>query len=173
MWNKDKSVKLTHFLVRAFYGVLTAVTVLCIVGCFHYDYFMPFDFFSIEVMLIPFFVSIPAGYYALVCLDKLLIHIKKGIVFEAKNVKLLRVFSWLCMFVAAVTGAFSVVLIATALHESYNAAVITGVPLAGYLYSALAFCAAVAELFVGLVARVVKNIFEAAIQIKEENDLTI
>jgi hypothetical protein len=85
---------------------------------------------------------------ALFYLDRLLANIKKKEVFIVKNVKYLRRISWCCFVVAALllTGAYSTFLL---------------------------FLMAVAAAFMGLILRVVKNVIEQAVIIKEENDLTI
>ena len=57
--------------------------------------------------------------------------------------------------------------------DTVGAINVTFITIADWYYSIFAFCVSVAELFVGVVVRVVKNIFEAAIKIKEENELTI
>ncbi len=170
MWNKNKSVALTHFLVRLFYFILTAVTVLSV--------FIPqeiSDPFEAEILNhIPFYFSVPFGYAALVCLDKLLINIKKSIVFHEKNVKLLRTFSWLCLAVSVITLIFAVVTAFLGYYYQLNSAEnVVYFSFFNYMHAAIRFTVSVAEFFVGLVVRVVKNIFEKAIEIKEENELTI
>lgn len=168
MWNKEKSVRFTHFMVRMFYLILTAVAVISVVVPITVKFDREFVFY-----IVPFYISAPAGYIALVCLDKLLIHIKQGIVFDNKNVKLLRIFSWLCFFVSMVTFLFVAVVIFRMYLDTVGAINVYFITIADWYYSIFAFSVAVAELFVGVVVRVVKNIFEAAIKIKEENELTI
>lgn len=102
-----------------------------------------------------------------------MINIKKGIVFDNKNVSLLRIFSWLCFFVSLVTFLFVAVVIIRMYLDTVEIVNIINISIFDWYYSALIFCVAVAELFVGVVVRVVKNVFEAAIKIKEENELTI
>lgn len=168
MWNKEKSVQLTHCLVRIFYLILTAVAAVSVVVPIADKEYGAFVFY-----IVPFYISVPVGYIALVCLDKLLIHIKKGIVFDNENVKLLRVFSWLCFFVCIVTVLFAVINFTRLCLDTVGVVEIKSLTLFDLYYSVFAFCISVAGLFVGVVVRVVKNIFEAAIKIKEENDLTI
>lgn len=157
MWNSDKSVKLTHFLVRLFYVILTATVVAApfIVGNSKMYDIMNFLEFIPKSYLVPLYICIPAGYAALVCLDKLLCNIKKEIIFDIRNVKLLRLLSWCCIFAASVS-ALSGIIIAVMGETEF-----------------VFFGCSVAELFVGVVVRVVKNCFEKAIEIKEENDLTV
>ena len=168
MWSKEKSVKLTHVMVRIFYLILTVVAAASIIIPITVSDYGPLAFY-----IVPFYISGPVGYIALVCLDKLLINIKKGIVFDNKNVQLLRIFSWLCFLVSMVTFLFVAVVILRMYLDTVGAINVTFITIADWYYSIFAFCVAVAELFVGVVVRVVKNIFEAAIKIKEENELTI
>lgn len=155
MLNKDKSVKLTHFTVRACY-VLLAATAIALPVILH-NGFYEFDILGeiSEYVLGPFYAVVPAGYVALICLDKLLINVRKEIVFDVKNVKLLRIISWACIYAGCV-GMLSFFII-LAMKFMFETLLIL----------------AIGELFMGLVVRVVKNVFEAAIKIKDENDLTI
>lgn len=168
MWNKEKSVKLTHLLVRLFYVILTAVAAVSVIVPITVKDYGVFAFY-----IIPFYISVPAGYIALVCLDRLLINIKKGIVFAHQNVKHLRVFSWLCFFVCVVTILFAIVVFIRMCLDTAGVVEIKNLTIFDLYYLVFTFCVSVAELFVGVVVRVVKNIFEAAIKIKEENELTI
>ena len=168
MWSKEKSVKLTHFMVRLFYFILTVVAAASILVPIVVKDYGPLAFY-----IIPFYISVPVGYIALVCLDRLLINIKNGIVFDTKNVKLLRLFSWLCFFVCAVMILFVAVVILRMYLDTIGAVNVEFITIADWYYSIFAFCVSVAELFVGVVVRVVKNVFESAIKIKEENELTI
>ena len=86
--------------------------------------------------------------FLLLLLDRLLRNIRKNAIFEELNVKLLRGISWLCIVVGVITLA------------------------GGFFYSSF-FLVAAAAAFCGLIVRVVKNVFEHAIELKEENDYTI
>lgn len=88
------------------------------------------------------------GLIALFSLDRLLVNIKAKDVFINKNVKHLRVISW-CSF------AVSAILF-----------------ISGFYYL-LFVLVAIAAAFFGLILRVVKNVIEQAVAIKNENDFTI
>ncbi len=171
MWNKNKSVALTHFLVRLFYFILAAAVILSVIqSCRISNVFEK----SVVNYYAPFYISVPFGFAALVCLDKLLINIKKSIVFHEKNVKFLRIFSWLCLAVSAITLVSAGIIAFLGYYYQQTAAEnVVYFPFGEYLYAVILFVVAVAEFFVGLVVRVVKNIFEKAMEIKEENELTI
>ena len=87
-------------------------------------------------------------YVALYNLLKLLYNIKNDNIFILNNVKHLRVISWCCFAVGFITL------------------------IGGILYLPFLFVA-VAASFVGLMLRIVKNVMQAAVEISEENELTI
>lgn len=159
MWNKERSVLLTQAIVRICYVLLAAAVIILPFVFKEYGSENRISMISElgRYVMGPFYAIVPAGYVALICIDKLLMNIKKELVFDAKNVKLLRVISWSCFYAAVVCVAAFVLIWIT------------------FTYSVglgLVILAAGAG-FMGLVVRVVKNIFEAAIVIKDENDLTI
>ncbi|MBO7737139.1 MAG: DUF2975 domain-containing protein, partial [Clostridia bacterium] len=78
----------------------------------------------------------------------LLLRVRKGLVFTPKSVSYIRFISWMCVLLAAI------VLVAQYFH-------------------AAAFIIALAMSVLGLSLRVVKNVIEAATEIKNENDLTV
>ncbi len=88
------------------------------------------------------------AYVTLYSLLKLLFNIKNGEIFITANVKYLRHISWCCFAVSFIT--------------------IIG----GILYIPFIFIS-VAAAFVGLLLRVVKNVMQNAVEIKNENELTI
>jgi hypothetical protein len=159
MWNKEKSVLLTQAIVRICYVTL-AVALVALPIFLHYKSTNTINMIDgfIGFILIPFYFVAPAGYVALISIDKILINMKKEVVFDYKNVKLLRILSW-CCFYATLVGVVSYLVVFAMTHN----------PVILFAYLILA----AGELFVGLVVRVVKNIFESAIEIKDENDLTI
>lgn len=151
----DKSIKLTHFIVRLCYVLLGAVAIAL-------PFVLENGLFEFEILgqiksyiYFPFYLVVPAGYIALICLDKLLKNVKSDLVFDNKNVNLLRIISYAC-FYAGFVGLTSFVVV-LALDFMFETLIVL----------------ACGEMFMGLVVRVVKNIFERAIEIKEENDLTV
>jgi len=86
---------------------------------------------------------------ALFSLDLVLRNIRKDLVFFRANVKCLRIISWCCFAIAII--------------------MLCGWPFISYV---LVFVAAAAAFF-GLLMRVVKNVIDAACEIKDENDYTI
>ncbi len=92
---------------------------------------------------------------AVALLFALLLRVRRGEVFTAKSVSLIRSVSWCCMLLAA--GIFAVGWV-------FSPAVFSR-----FVWSSLALAA----LLLGLCLRVVKNVIEQAVAIKSENDLTI
>ena len=154
----DKTVSVTQIAVRACYVLLAASVVafpfLMRAGKDDFYYFVMIAGHG-RYLITPFYIVVPAGYIALVCLDKILTNIKKDIVFDSRNVKLLNIITGCCLFASAV-GLVSYIVIAV-IYESIETV----------------FLLAAGEAFMALVVRVVRNIIKKAIEIKEENDLTV
>lgn len=100
MWNSDKSINLTHFFVRVFYALLAVLAIAApflienesLNGIFSFANDLP------KMYLIPFYISVPAGFAALVCLDKLLRNLKNEVVFDCLNVRPIADFKLLLLF---------------------------------------------------------------------------
>lgn len=155
MNNKQKSLELSIWIVRIFAVLLLIVTF----GVYPFlKWYM--DVFNWDktnetliMLTIGMYISIPFAWITLYCLHKLLTNIKKKVIFDNENVKMLNVISWSC-FAVAFVGLIIILIYLPKFALSF--AIVT-----------------VAAFFVGLLVRVVKNVFENAIMIKEENDLTI
>lgn len=148
MWNRSKSILLSIFCTRLF--MVLVVAAVCFAPYIAAWYFGGAAW--AERYYLPFRVTIylcaAPALVVLALLDRLLLNIRRQKVFVPQNVKLLRVISWACIAVglAAFGGGFS--------------------------YASFFIVAAVAA-FCGLIVRVVKNVFDQAIEIKTENDFTI
>ncbi len=108
-----------------------------------------------KYLIYPFYAVVPAGYAALICLDKIMGNILKDIVFDKKNTKLLDTICYCCLYAAAV-GLISYIIIAL-IYKSIETVILL----------------AMGEAFVALVIRVVRNVIKKAIEIKEDNDLVV
>ncbi len=95
-----------------------------------------------------FYLCAPAVMYALWCIEKLLRNVLKEDVFVLANVRYIRRIRWCC---ASVSGICLV---------------------AGMLYPPLVFLAVIMA-FLALMVSVVKNVMAAAVELREENDLTV
>lgn len=147
MWNKDKSIILSQILIKICYVgiVVCAVSAPNLVGLYEKNV-------GVEGLYTPLLVTllccVPPGIIALVCLDVLLWNIQKNRAFIMQNVKMLRAISYCCFCVAAIFVYFSIL-------------------------RPFAFVIVFAAGFFGIILRVVKNCFQQAIAIREENDFTI
>ena len=155
MWNSKKSVKLSI----AVCFILSAVLVLLMafgpmvfkLYMTAYRGFLP-DGDAMRHLSVTFALCFyPSAIFAgiiLYSLLKLLFNIKGGQVFITQNATLLRVVSWCCFVISAITfvGAF--------------------------FYMPFGFVA-LAGGFVGMMLRVLKNVMQSAVELREENDLTI
>lgn len=160
-WNADKSVRLSQACVLVFAALLLAldifayplVTQLCVRTSYlgGHDYerlFSVTHWQSAAVLLAAIYIGSVFAWIVLFKLFSLLRRIKRGEVFDEQNVKLLRAISWCCF------GAAAACLIGGAM----------------YLPSLVLAAAAG---FMGLIVRIVKNIFAQAIAMKSELDFTV
>lgn len=102
---------------------------------------------SVRMVYITYASGVPAA-VVLFCLHRLLRNISEEEVFIQENVRSLRIMSW-CLIAAAL------------------------VYLVGSLFDWYLVVFAAAAAFVGLILRVVKNVFAQAVELKNENDFTI
>ncbi len=151
VWNESRSIKLSRALVYIFVAAL----VLCdVFGWWIVDFICAHlthrsqDLQGGYALLACLYVcSIPA-YILLYDMHRLLRNIQTARVFIPQNVALLRRISWCCF------AACGVSLLCSPLWYSL-------------------FIVATAAAFVGLIVRIVKNVFEQAILMKDELDYTV
>ncbi len=151
-WSCSKSIRLTRIMIMIFLALLVAMD--CggmYLSKLLYDtvYSLNREIATVGLILGLIYVcSIPA-YVTLYCLYRLIANIDKGQVFVVENVSALRLVSWCCIFVSGVCFLSGVMIWYTLLLVSAAAG------------------------FMALIVRVVKNIFEQAIEMKDELDFTI
>lgn len=148
MWNPDKSVILSSVCTKIALGLVVVAVIVTPRWLPTYAGYTANDTEMIRLLLITFYTCALPGFVSLLCLNRLLVNIKRGEVFAAKNVRLLRILSWCSFLVAAI------------------------LLISGFYYIVFVFVAIAAALL-GLILRVIKNVFEQAIAIKHENDYTI
>ncbi|MDD2190548.1 MAG: DUF2975 domain-containing protein [Eubacteriales bacterium] len=148
MWNSSKSVLASSVCTKIVIVIviLTAVASPYLVK--NYISYTMKDPDIITPLVMTIIACAVPGLMALFSLDRLLTNIKRKEVFIEKNVRHLRVISW-CSFAVSVISLIS-----------------------GFYYL-LFLIIAVAAAFFGLILRVVKNVIEQALIIKNENDFTI
>lgn len=149
MWNHRRSMLLSKLFVLLFMGGLLAVL---LTAPFLVSWLARFSI-NIHVadkllFLLTLYTGGAVAAVLLVCLYKLLHQIGLGELFTRTNVSLMRLISW-CCFVGV------------------------GIALLSGLYYMPWLVVAVAAAFMGLIVRVVKNLVDEAVLLKEENDFTI
>ena len=150
MWSRDKSVLLSLVATRVIAG-LAAVLAVILPWLVSSGYFSGRSLINSSgvswLMPIYYCFLLPAS-IALYSLDRLLVAIRSEQVFTAKNVSYLRTISWCCFMAVTVLLAAGLV---------------------SYIFFVLAILAA----FFGIILRVVKNLFAAAVALQQESDYTI
>jgi len=158
MWTKAKSATLTLICNRVLIGFIIAVAAVFPFLLMAVSYgaypdggllYIGVSEQEVTIFVICVYACFVPAMIALFTLDRLLRNIRLGLVFSPESVKYLRIISWCCFVIAIV--------------------LLCGWP---FLHIALIFAAAIAAFF-GLLMRVVKNVIDAACEIKDENDFTI
>lgn len=148
--NKDSgSILFSRVLVWVF-GALLLVLDWAIWPVSHMlTWYLPILHSNWDTMLIVclYACNVP-GFVLIFCMDKLLRNLRQGIVFDSRNVRLLGIVS-ICCFIAC------------------------AVCLVGCARIFFLGFVALAAGFVGLIVRIVKNVFSAAIDMRSELDLTV
>lgn len=147
---KNESAILTSILIKIVYALAAVCCFMAPYMVEHYDRMVVAkgDPSVFTPLLITLYCAVPAAIIALVCLDMLLKNIIRNQPFIGGNVKLLRIISYCCFAEALVFVYFSTL-------------------------KPFALIVVIACAFMGLILRVVKNVFEHAVAIREENDFTI
>lgn len=155
MWNRKRSVTLSIIVCFIFAAILTAGIFL---GPWLVE--MWFSLYRgwklgltamktiITIFCACFYPCSVFAYITLYSLIRLLFNIKREEIFITKNVRYLRRITWCCFAVALITFV------------------------GGIFYLPFIFIA-IAAAFVGLMLRIIKNVMQNAVEISEENKLTI
>ena len=147
-WTKDRSITLSIICVYVFAAILLAADIFC--------YRLTAWFISLRGMLwqqgvgmmVTVYVCSVFAWVVLYCLWRLLKNLRQGEVFVDRNVRLMRAVSWCC------AGAAAACLVSVIWYLPF-------------------VFVAVAAGFMCLIVRIVKNVFQQAIAMKDELDLTI
>lgn len=145
---KDMSIKLSLICVWIFSAILLAADIFANRWISWYVAWRAMRPENVVRMMLTLYTASVFGWICLWALWRLLRNIKAEIVFDKQNVCLLRIISWCCAFAAIiflVSGAY------------YPPCILV----------------AAAAAFMMLIVRVVKNVFQQAIEMKSELDLTI
>lgn len=147
-WNNEKSLKLTKFVLTGGIGFM----ILLVFGfpwlTSEIKNYAVFTSVQLTYLTIVFYiVSIPV-FVSLFMLYKLIMNIQNNKVFVAENTKIIRSLSWQCFLGSLLFLIFS------------------------FVYIPSIFLSMLAAFF-GVMLRVLKNVFAAAVELKKENDFTI
>ena len=149
MWTNSKSLLLSKTCTILF---MVLLLVCLIIAPWLVSLFLKTSYSANDVGSIPFFITIYVGGIPatalLVLLYRLLQRIGSGRVFVKENAACLRYISW-CCFIGAMISLVSM------------------------LYYIPWIALGIAAAFMGLVIRVIKNVFAEAIALQEDTDLTI
>lgn len=147
-WSKDSSVKLTSVLIKAAMVMLTISLFIMPWAAKYYESISVVGDKIAVPLMVTFYLCAVCGYIILAVLLKLIHNIAKSRIFVQENVKYLWILSNLCFLISLITL---------------------------YLASQriLAFVLTFAAAFFGLILRVIKNCFNEAVAMREENDLTV
>ena len=113
-----------------------------------YQGFRPLGLHGAAAIFFGFYLCMPPVFFALWHMDRLLVNILAGQVFVTINVRRIRAIRWCCAVVSLICA------------------------IAGFCYQPLIFLAVIMA-FLALVVTVVGQVMKAAVEIREENDLTI
>ena len=113
-----------------------------------YQGFRPLGLHGAAAVYFGFYLCVPVVLYALWCIDRIIINLLKDQVFITTNVRYVRRIRWCCAGVSLIC-----------------------VPSACF-YQPLIFMVVIMA-FLALIISLVKNILAAAVDLREENDLTI
>lgn len=153
-WNNHKSVTITKYLIVV---IQLSIVGLAVFGYWffnNYKYYSSFRILSdsLDKYLLLFIFSsyfvLLVGFYIMSNLSKLVNNIDEEEIFTLENIQLLRYISWAC-FVISLVG-----LLSTFYYYAWFVIFVVGI-------------------FMGMLLRVIKNVFSRALEIKEENDLTV
>lgn len=147
-WSKDRSIDLSCVCVVLFMALLAALDAGCYWAVQWFTRLRLMNRQYVFLMMSTIYLCSVFGWILLVRMWQLLRNIRVQVVFAQTNVKLLRQVSWCCV------GAGIVCLLSS-------------------LYYLPFLIAAAAAAFMALIVRIVKNVFQQAIEMKSELDLTI
>ena len=147
-WSKDSSITLSRACVILFMVLLAALDIGCYWTVQWFTQLRLMSRQAVFLMMATIYLCSIFGWVLLARMWQLLRNIRAQIVFEPQNVALLRQVSWCCV------GAGLVCTVSCVYYLPF-------------------IVIAVAAGFMALIVRIIKNIFQQAIDMKSELDLTI
>ncbi|MDR1753677.1 MAG: DUF2975 domain-containing protein [Eubacterium sp.] len=151
MKNKDHSLILSLILTKLLLTglILTAAAMPWVARAYDNNRMAAYGAQSLyPQILITFYLAVTTGMAAIFALNKLLENIRKNAVFVRGNVHLIELISYFCFAEGIIFFWFG-------------------------FFRPMSFVISGASIFFGLAVKVLKNVFSAAVNIKEESDFTI
>lgn len=160
MYNEKTTILLKAIIKFCYFELALATAVIWIIPNFSahgisWIYGFENKYYTVAIS---FSLVVPAGYIALAYIDKLLTNVRRNIIFETQTTKYLDKICYCCLF-ASLIAFLSIV---ASFVQRLDILIIL-------LFSILTL----GELFMAMLLKVIKKIFAKAIEIKEENDLTV
>lgn len=146
--SQKASFKMSLYTVRFLFVFFAVFGVFLPYILKNFTHFVAGDDTLYPIMLTVIYISYIPIYIAFIGLHKLLLNIRREILFEDSNVTILTCLSWCCFAIGVIYGLFGILYIWS-------------------LFAALLGC------FMWMILRVLKNVFEQAVHIRCENDLTV
>ena len=146
--NSKKLVHVTIAATRCLGGVILLLMVLLPRLLVWYQSIRPMGEHASLAVRLAYYACTPAVLHALWCMDRMLRNILEDLVFIPENVTRIRGIRWCCALVCLIC-----------------------IP-AAFFYLPLIFLCIIMS-FLALVVRVVEHVMAAAVEIREENDLTV
>ena len=147
-WTKDQSIRLSLICVWIFAAILLIADVFAFRWVRFYVEWRQMQPGMVGKMMLTLYSASVFGWICLWALRGLLKNISEDSIFVDENVKLLHIISWCCAFAA-------------------------GIFLISAVYYVPLLIIAVAAMFMMLIVRIVKNVFQKANAMKDELDFTI
>ena len=142
------SAKITLWCNRTIFGILCILVLLFPKLLHWYQQFRFLGLYGPTALTAGFYLCVPVVAYALYCIEKLIHNILRNQVFISENVRFVRQLRWCRALVSLICIPVTV------------------------FYLPLIFMVVIMA-FLALVVSVVKNVLAAAVEIREENDLTV
>ena len=163
-WSDSLSVSLSSVIIKVLFVLFLASSIYAPFAIKTYG--ILFEGIAIP-LAVTFYACAVFAFTALYGLGRLVKNIRLEQIFIPMNVGYLRLLSWCCYGVAAATGFFSLFIVSSGIDKSNDMG-------NGFLsWNFAFFVIAGAAAFFGLILRVLKNVFEEAVKLREESEYTI
>ncbi len=144
-----KNISITASIVVTVLLLVLVITAVFLLPGIMEVYSKMRGYIDVTELMIALYISSVPGIVCTIALLKLLFNIRKSEIFVKANVTILQIISYCCLFVGVEYIALC--------YKKYIAMIFVGF----------------AAIFIGIILRVIKNVFDKAIELREENEFTI